>query len=98
VATHIEKLDRLLPGALGHYGRLSERCHPNLSGHHQMFSSTDYETGTVSFDAAKGMRDFSMVLAGMTLLAVAEIALRNLEDMSERVSELHHQIRPSPLA
>lgn len=98
INTHVEKLDKLLPGALRHYGSLSERCHPNSSGHHQMFTTTDYESGTVSYNPKKGMRDISIVIAGMTLLAIAEQSLKTLSDLSEKVSELHHRIRPSPLA
>lgn len=96
--THVEKLDKLLPGALRHYGHLSERCHPNSSGHHQMFTTTDYESGTVSFDPAKAMRDIPVVIAGLSLLGLAEQTLQKLAGLSEQVSELHHRIRPSPLA
>ncbi|WP_161495318.1 hypothetical protein, partial [Bradyrhizobium canariense] len=95
VMTHIEKLDKLLPGALGHYNRLSERCHPNSLGHHQMFASTDYSNGNVTYDSAKAMRDVTAIIAGLTLLGVAEHCLGELSVLSERVSELHHRVSPS---
>ncbi|WP_024341217.1 hypothetical protein [Bradyrhizobium japonicum] len=97
VMTHIEKLDRLLPGALGHYERLSERCHPNWLGHHEMFASTDYRNGTVTYDSSKAMKDGTAIIAGLTLLGVVEHCLRQLRQLSEKVSELHHRVRPSPL-
>lgn len=98
VLTHIEKLDKLLPGALDHYNRLSERCHPNSLGHHQMFTTTDYSNGTVTYDARKAMRDVPAIIAGLTLLAVAEHSLKELSALFERVSELHHRTSPSPRA
>ena len=94
--THVEKLDKLLPGALGHYNRLSERCHPNSLGHHQMFTTTDYGNGAVTYDALKAMRDVPAIIAGLTLLAVAEHSLRELSALFERVSQLHHRMSPSP--
>lgn len=98
VMTHIEKLDKLLPGALGHYNRLSERCHPNSLGHHQMFASTDYSNGTVTYDPSKAMRDVTAIIAGLTLLGVAGHSLGELSVLSEGVSELHHRVNPSPRA
>ena len=98
VMTHIEKLDKQLPGALGHYNRLSERCHPNFLGHHQMFTSTNYDNGTVTYDPSKAMRDVSAIIAGMALLGVADHCLRELSNLSEQVSELHHRVSPSPRA
>lgn len=98
VQTHIEKLDRLLPGALSHYNRLSERCHPNSLGHHQMFTSTDYSNGTVAYDGRKAMRDIPAIIAGLTLLTVAEHCFLQFSVLFERVSELHHRISPSPRA
>lgn len=96
VLTHIEKLDKLLPSALNHYNRLSERCHPNSLGHHQMFTTTDYSNGTVTYDNRKAMRDVPAIIAGLMLLAVADHSLRELSTLFEPVSELHHRMSPSP--
>ncbi|MGY4370563.1 hypothetical protein ACVW1A_006628 [Bradyrhizobium sp. LB1.3] len=98
VLTHIEKLDKLLPGALNHYNRLSERCHPNSLGHHQMYTTTDYSNGTVTYDTRKAMRDVPAIIAGLTLLAVTDHSLRELTTLFELVSELHHRISPSSRA
>jgi hypothetical protein len=38
--TYVEKFDKQLPGFKGHYDMLSERCHPNSTGHNFLFSST----------------------------------------------------------
>jgi hypothetical protein len=73
VLTLIDKMDgRLLPGARGHYDRLSERCHPNAFGQHQMFTTTDYETGTVTFNSRKSRRDISAIICGIMLLDLSE--------------------------
>ena len=58
----------------------------------------DYGNGTVTYDAVKAMRDVPAIIAGLTLLAVAEHSLRELSPLFERVSELHHRMNPSPRA
>jgi hypothetical protein len=61
-----------------------------------MFTTTDYSNGTVTYDARKAMRDVPAIIAGLTLLAVAEHSLRELSALFERVSQLHHRMSPSP--
>jgi hypothetical protein len=97
VLTLINKMDSwLLPGARGHYDRLSERCHPNSFGQHQMFTSTDYETGTVSLDSRKSRRDISSIICGVMLLDLLENVFDRLAKLTEEVAELHHQMHPPP--
>jgi len=49
VLTFVDKLEKRhgIVGLRSNYDSLSERCHPNSAGHHQLFSRTDYDTGTV---------------------------------------------------
>jgi hypothetical protein len=95
VLTLIDKMDRrLLPGAREHYDRLSERCHPNSFGHHQMFTRTDYKTGTVTFDASKSPRDISPIICGIMLLDLTENMFDRLANLTEAVADLHKQMHP----
>jgi hypothetical protein len=97
VLTLIDKMDgQLLPGARRHYDRLSERCHPNAFGQHQMFTTTDYETGTVTFNSRKSRRDISAIVCGIMLLDLSDAVFDRLGKLTEEVAELHHQLHPVP--
>jgi len=94
VLTLIDKMDaRLLPGARGHYDRLSERCHPNSFGQHQMFTRTDYKTRTVAFSDGRTLRDTSSIVCGLLLLPLLENILKRVSELTEQVAELHYQTR-----
>ncbi|MBP1875263.1 tellurite resistance protein [Ensifer adhaerens] len=68
VLTSIEALDQAFPGVLQHYNLLSERCHPNTMGHHQLFATTDRVTGTVIFSEGKRIgRERDSALTGVML-------------------------------
>jgi hypothetical protein len=54
VLTFIDKLEQRYGIPIrNHYNSLSERCHPNSAGHHQMYSTTDRTNGTVTFSETK---------------------------------------------
>ncbi|MCX7310318.1 MAG: hypothetical protein NTV56_00975 [Alphaproteobacteria bacterium] len=81
-----------------HYDSMSERCHPNSAGHHQMFSKTDHTTGTVTFS---DLRTESMYLhfirAPLGLLSLFEKTMNALDDAIPKIAEVHHRIKPSRL-
>lgn len=89
ILTFVDKLDKKIPGVRQHYDRLSERCHPNSFGHHQLYTRTNYENGTVSFDHAKAMEDIRAVTLGMTLLTLAEHSIDEILAVSIKIAELH---------
>ena len=74
---------------------LSERCHPNSLGHNFMFSKLDRADGTVRFcDEREPARNGQMILAAVALLPLMESVSAHLDDLIERVSDLHHRVAP----
>jgi hypothetical protein len=95
VITLIDKMNaKALPGARSHYDRLSERCHPNSFGQHQMFSKTDYETGTVTFQDSPSHQYAHAIIAGLTLLWFAENLLDRISALTDQVADVHFRLRP----
>ena len=93
--TYIDKFDKRFKGFRGHYDRLSERCHPNSLGHNFMFSKTDTSDGTVRFfDERNPQRNREMILAALILLPLAERISSHLDELIQKVSDLHHSVAP----
>ena len=95
VLTYIDKFDKRCEGFRGHYDMLSERCHPNSLGHNFMFSELDRADGTVRFcDEREPDRNGQMILAALAPLPLAESISARLDELIEKVSDLHHRIAP----
>jgi hypothetical protein len=95
VLTYIDKVDKIAEGFRGHYDMLSERCHPNSLGHNFMFSKLDRTDGTVSFcDEREPERNGQMILAALAPLPLVESIMARLDDMIEKVADLHHRVAP----
>jgi hypothetical protein len=95
VLTYVDKFDKIAEGFRGHYDMLSERCHPNSLGHNFMFSKLDRTDGTVRFcDEREPGRNGKMILAALAPLPLAESISARLDELIERVSDLHHRIAP----
>jgi hypothetical protein len=73
ILTYLDRLDkRLGMGIRKHYDSMSERCHPNYLGHHQMFSSLDTSNGTTSFSQSKDISAHHDVVLGALLLTLLD--------------------------
>jgi hypothetical protein len=94
VLTFINKFNDKVSGIRSYYDRLSERCHPNSFGHHQLFTRTDHDTGVVTFDATKAKDDIRAVTVGMTLIAYTEGTIDEIHDTNVRIADLHHRLQP----
>jgi hypothetical protein len=95
VLTYIDKFDKRVEGFRGHYDILSERCHPNSLGHNFMFSKLDRTDGTVRFfDEREPARNGQMILAALAPLPLAESIMTRLDELIEKVSDLHHRVAP----
>jgi hypothetical protein len=95
VLTYIDKFDKRCEGFRGHYDMLSERCHPNSLGHNFMFSKLDRTDGTVSYcDEREPARNGQMIVAALAPLPLVESMMTRLDELIERVSDLHHRVAP----
>jgi hypothetical protein len=95
VLTYINKFDSRAAGFRGHYDMLSERCHPNSLGHTFMFLELDTSDGTARFcDERQPRRNGQMILAALAPLPLAESISARLDELIEKVSELHHRVAP----
>jgi hypothetical protein len=95
VLTYVDKFNNRVAGFRGHYDMLSERCHPNSLGHNFMFSKLDTRDGTVRFyDEREPQRNGKMILAALAPLPLAESILARLDELIEKVSDLHHSVAP----
>lgn len=76
VLTLIDRMDkRTNSGIRRLYDLMSERCHPNYLGHHQMYGTLDIETGTTSFSEKKDIdRHRHAILGATVLMSVASTA------------------------
>jgi hypothetical protein len=89
VLTVIDRMDkRLAEGIRGHYDRMSETCHPNYLGHHQMFSSLDTNTGTTTFSDEKDLgRHRDVVIGALLLMLLDEGCINRLDsDINQLVA------------
>jgi hypothetical protein len=95
VQTYIDKFDKRAEGFRGHYDRLSERCHPNSLGHNFMFSELDRSDGRVCFcDEREPARNGHLIMGALIPLPLVESIMGRLDDLIEKVSDLHHHIAP----
>jgi hypothetical protein len=103
IQTYIEKLDKKFnkqakgwDAALGtHYNFLSERCHPNSFGQHQLFGIRDKTTNIITYsDRNKSEMHFDHVFAGMTLIHLVESAMNSIDGAILQVSEIQHRLFP----
>ena len=95
ILTYIDKFDKRAEGFRGLYDILSERCHPNSLGHNFMFSKLDRTDGTVRFcDEREPTPNGEMILAALAPLPLVESISSRLDDLIEKVSDLHHRVAP----
>jgi hypothetical protein len=95
VLTYIDKFDKRAAEFRVHYDILSERCHPNSLGHNLMFSRLDGTDGTVRFSDERGPeRNGHMILAALAPLPLVESISARLDELIEKVSDLHHRVAP----
>jgi hypothetical protein len=95
VLTYIDKFDKRAEGFRSHYDRLSERCHPNSLGHNFMFAKLDRTDGTVRFcDEREPARNAQMIMGALMPLPLAESIMARLDELIEKVSDLHHRVAP----
>jgi hypothetical protein len=90
VLTVIDRLDkRVAMGIRGHYDRMSETCHPNYLGHHQLFSSLDTSTGLTTFSDNKDLgRHRDVVIGALLLLLLDEHCIDRLENDIDRIVDI----------
>jgi hypothetical protein len=96
VMTFIDKIEKRhdLP-IRGNYEVMSERCHPNSAGHHQLYSQTDYIDGTVTFSEIKDLpRVLDHIRAPLGLLSLFERSMNELDPAVAKIAEIHHRLRP----
>jgi hypothetical protein len=96
VLTLIDKLDAGgLSGVRNHYDSMSERCHPNAIGHHQLFAATDYSARIVKFSATKNiLRNFHHILGALMLVEFVENLMDELDEHVAQVAVLQHRLNP----
>jgi hypothetical protein len=95
VLTYIDKFDKIAQGFRGHYDELSERCHRNSLGHNFMFSELDRTDGTVRFcDERNPDRNGHLIMGALIPLLLVESIMKRLDDLIDKVAELHHRIAP----
>ena len=96
VLTSIDRIDRdLLRGLRRHYDRLSETCHPNSLGHHQLFGSLDTEAGIVTYsDVHKLQRHLNHILAAAILLGFGGTCMDRLDIAILKIAKLQHAAHP----
>lgn len=96
VLTFVSKLEKRygLP-IRNNYDTLSERCHPNSAGHHQMYSTTDYTDGTVAFSETKNLeRVVDLVRAPLGLVYLFERSMDKLDRIILTIAEIQHRLNP----
>jgi hypothetical protein len=95
VLSYIQKFDKRAPGFAGHYDRLSERCHPNASGHNFMFSKLDRSDGTMQFmDEKNADKNGHLIIAALAVLPLLEQLILDLNKMIFEVADLQHRLAP----
>jgi hypothetical protein len=93
--TFVDKFDKRAEGFRGHYDILSERCHPNSLGHNFMFSTLNRSDGSVQYcEEREPARNGQMILAALAALPLIETMSTRLDDLIQKVSDLHHSVAP----
>jgi hypothetical protein len=96
VLTFIDKLQKRYDLPIrANYDSLSERCHPNAAGHHQMFSTTDRTNGTVTFTETKRLAaDLDIIRAPLSLVFFFERTIDYIDAVIPKVAALQHRLNP----
>ncbi len=98
VITFVDKFEKRhgIAGIRSNYDSLSERCHPNSAGHHQLFSKTDYSTGEVRFfEKSKNLeRALDTIIAPLGLLSLFKRSMERLDQVVVDVAEIQHRLNP----
>jgi hypothetical protein len=77
------------------YDFLSEHCHPNSAGNHQLYSTTDTTNGTVTYsELKKPEMVLSVIRPSLGLLALFERTLVKLDRLAPEIAEWHRQKFP----
>jgi hypothetical protein len=77
------------------YDAMSERCHPNAAGHHQMHSKTDYSDGTVTYSEVQNLpRVLDHIRATLGLLSPFERSMDELDPAVLKIAEIQHRLHP----
>jgi hypothetical protein len=92
ILTLIDRMDKRTGSSIRtHYDLMSERCHPNYLGHHQLYGTLDVETGTTTFSETKNIERHRDVILGATLLLLLdERCIDRLENEIDRVAALQN--------
>ena len=96
VMTFIDKIGKRYDLPIRHnYEAMSEVCHPNSAGHHQMFSKTDYTDGTVTFSEIKNLpMVLDYIRAPLGLLSLFERSMDELDPAVLKIAEIQHRLHP----
>jgi hypothetical protein len=77
------------------YDNLSERCHPNSAGHHQMYSATEKPSGRVTFSETKNLpMALTYIRAPLGLVFLFERSMERLTEATIQIAELQHRLHP----
>jgi hypothetical protein len=96
VLTFIDKLERRHDFPVrDNYDSLSERCHPNSAGHHQMYSTTDETNGTVTFSETKDVAaSLDYIIAPLGLVLLFERSMDRIDEATHKLADLQHRVHP----
>lgn len=98
ILTYVKRFDeKVLPGFGEHYDRLSERCHPNASGHYFMFAKLDRDEGRTSYsDDAAPQRHAGLILAALAVIPLVESMNARMNALVMKIADLQHRLAPVP--
>lgn len=96
IVTQIDKLGKKYDIPVrDNYDSMSEGCHPNSAGHHQLYSKTDKSNGTVTYSDLKNSEMYlAFIHAPLGLIFLFEQAINELDSITLRVADLHHRFHP----
>jgi hypothetical protein len=94
----LRALEEDLEGTMNHYDHISEMCHPNSLGHHQMFTTTEKPSGIVRFNPQQGWnaRLYHHITATFFLLQLAPGVSKRIHEMLPRIVEISEAARHAP--
>lgn len=97
ILTLIDRLDKSkMSGIRRHYDSLSEKCHPNSAGHHQMFSTLNRTTRIVSYSEHKhGKTNLVALLPALSMIRLFEKTMDALDQSVLDLAELQHRLNPA---
>ncbi|MGJ5206371.1 hypothetical protein [Bradyrhizobium sp. HKCCYLR20261] len=96
ILTYVKRFDEeVLPGFGEHYDRLSERCHPNTSGHYFMFATLNRNEGRINYsDDAAPQRSSGLILAALAVTPFVESLHPRMSDLVMKIADLQHRVAP----